>query len=131
MIVVYFLILISSVISGFGVGGGSVFLLVNSLLGKIEHKEAMIYSLIMFIAVGISNTIKNSRDKKKFNKKIFFKLIFFVIIGSVIGSYITRSLSEINLKKYFNVFMLFIGIYEIISSLLTIRNAQNITKERS
>lgn len=131
MIITYVLIFIASIISGLGIGGGSVFLLVNNIINNVEYKEAMVYSLVMFISVGISNTIKNISDNKKFNKKIFLKLIPFVVIGSVIGSIITNNIDDKNLKLYFNIFMVIIGIYEIISSLITMKNTQNNIKERS
>ncbi|MGB9679339.1 MAG: TSUP family transporter, partial [Thermoanaerobacteraceae bacterium] len=53
------------------------------------------------------------------NKKIIYKFTFYIVIsgilGSIIGSYLSIYMNAINLKKLFSIFLIIIGIYEIIS----------------
>ena len=61
-----FLILISivsGVVAGMGIGGGSIFILLTTIFNLLEHKQAQGYNLIMFIVVGIATTIYNIKNK--------------------------------------------------------------------
>ncbi|MEG1705706.1 MAG: TSUP family transporter [Clostridia bacterium] len=115
--------IISGIISGMGIGGGSIFVMLMTIFNILDHKTSMAYNLIMFIIVGISASINNIKNKK-FDKKIFFKIIIFCIIGSFIGVYFTKQVSEESLKVFFYVFILIIGIYEIISSLISFKKGK-------
>ena len=55
-----FLILISivsGVVAGMGIGGGSIFILLTTIFNLLEHKQAQGYNLIMFIYFHNVNTI--------------------------------------------------------------------------
>ena len=119
--------LFSGIISGMGIGGGSIFILLTTIFDLFSHKEAQSYNLIMFIAVGIGATYFNLKNKK-IDKKMFKKLIIPVCIGSVCGLLLVRIIKEESLKLFFYIFMLIIGIYEIISSLKNIIMTKNNTK---
>ena len=118
---------ISSVLAGMGIGGGAIFVLLSTIFLKIEQKEAQLLNLILFLAVSLSATIINIKNKKidfKLTKKILPSLLF----GSLIGTYFFNKINEQKLNKYFIYFLLLIGIYEIISSLMKMKKAKNITK---
>ena len=70
----------------------------------------------MFICVGITANISNIKNKS-FDKKLFLKLVIFTTIFAIIGVICSKNINENNIKLYFNIFILAIGIYEIISSL--------------
>ena len=108
--------IIGALMAGMGIGGGSIFVLLLTLFGVANHKEAIIYNLIMFICVGITATISNIKNKS-FDKKLFLKLVIFTTIFAIIGVICSKNIDETNIKLYFNIFILVIGIYEIISSL--------------
>ena len=114
----------SGIIAGMGVGGGSIFILLSTIFDVFEHKEAQAYNLIMFIVVGISATILNFKNKK-LNKDMFKKLIVPICIGSICGILLVKVIKEETLRLAFYIFMLFIGSYEIISSLKNIFSAKN------
>lgn len=114
----------SGIIAGMGVGGGSIFILLSTIFDIFEHKEAQAYNLIMFIVVGISATILNFKNKK-LNKDMFKKLIVPICIGSICGILLVKVIKEETLRLAFYIFMLFIGSYEIISSLKNIFSAKN------
>ncbi len=115
---------ISAVIAGMGVGGGSIFILLSTIFNIFEHKEAQGYNLIMFIVVGISATIFNLKNKN-IDKDLFKKIIIPICLGSIFGIFLVKKFDEKFLKNIFYYFMLFIGGYEIISSLKKIITAKN------
>lgn len=118
----------SAVLAGMGIGGGALFVILSTLFLGLDQKYAQTINLIMFIAVGISATISNIKDKKV-NFKIVKKSLFFLIIGSLIGTWLITKIDNQNLKKYFAYFLVAIGIYEIITSLIKIKKAKNNTKK--
>ena len=115
-IILVLIALISGIIAGMGVGGGSIFILLSTIFNVFEHKEAQSYNLIMFIVVGISAAISNLKNKK-LDLKMFKKLIIPVCIGSICGILLIKVINDKTLRLLFYIFMLFIGSYEIISSL--------------
>ena len=122
-----FLILISivsGVVAGMGIGGGSIFILLTTIFNLLEHKQAQGYNLIMFIVVGIATTIYNIKNKN-IDFKNLLKLILPVCVGSICGIFLLKIIDEKILKNYFYLFMVIIGFYEIFSSLKNIYKAKN------
>ena len=122
-----FLILISivsGVVAGMGIGGGSIFILLTTIFNLLEHKQAQGYNLIMFIAVGIASTIYNIKNKN-IDFKNLLKLILPVCAGSICGIFLLKIIDEKILKNCFYLFMVVIGFYEIFSSLKSIYKTKN------
>lgn len=123
-----FFIIISAILAGMGIGGGALFVILITNISKLPQKEAQALNLILFIAVSISSTISNIKDKK-INFKIVKEIFILLIIGSLIGTEIVKNINNENLKKYFSIFMLILGLYEIISSLIYAKKDKNINKK--
>lgn len=119
--------IISSIISGIGIGGGSIFILLVTILNLLDYKTAIVYNLIMYIVSGFTASLTNIKNKK-FDKKLFFKIIFLSLMGSFIGTYFAKGVETDQIKKYFYIFIMLLGLYEIISSLISIKNEKNITR---
>lgn len=115
---------LSGVLSGMGIGGGAIFILLSTLFSIFNQKQAQGYNLLMFIIVGIAATISNLKNKV-FDKKLFFKIIFLVAAGSIIGIYLAKITSEQNIRKYFYIFLVIIGLYEIIASIINLKKSKN------
>lgn len=105
--------MISGIITGLGMGGGSILILVLVNLMNIEQHTAQATNLIFFIPTAITAICVHIKNKN-IDKKVSKKLLLPVIFGSGFGAYLTRFNSAKSLKKYFGVFLLFIGIIEII-----------------
>lgn len=116
----------SGIISGMGIGGGSIFILLTTIFSIFSHKEAQAYNLIMFIVVGISATVFHIKNKS-IDKKMFGKILIPVCFGSICGILIAKNIEENMLKNIFYGFMLLIGGYEIITSLKNMINGKNNT----
>jgi len=120
-----FISIISGILAGMGVGGGAIFVLLSTRFSSLSQKEAQVLNLILFIFVGISATIENLKNKN-IDFKIFKKTLPLLLTGSIIGTQIFFNVDESSLKKYFNIFLLVVGIYEIITSLIKLKKANNI-----
>lgn len=116
--------IISTIIAGMGIGGGSIFILLTTIFNILEHKEAQGYNLIMFIVVGIVTTIYNIK-KKNIDVKNLLKLVIPVSIGSITGIFLLKIIDEKILKNCFYLFMVLLGIYEIFSSLKKMYKTKN------
>ena len=121
---IYFIACLSSFLSGMGIGGGSSFIILSLLFELLNIDQARTYNLILFISDGVFIIFKNLKNKKIFDKK-YFKSLFFIIIGCILGMILNKYINSEQIKKFFYMFMLIIGIYEIITSLINIKNENN------
>lgn len=120
---IYVLSGISSFISGMGIGGGAAFILFATLFSLADINNARAYNLILFVSLGISIILRNI-NKKALDKE-YFKSIIVIGIGCIIGYFFNKMIQENILKTTFYIFMIIIGVYEIISCLITIKNEKN------
>ena len=106
--------LISGIISGLGMGGGTILILLLTLLMNLDQHITQATNLIFFIPTAIVACIVNSKQKI-IDYKTGIKLIIFGIIGAVLGANLSFKINSQNLKKYFGIFLLVIESYEIIT----------------
>ncbi len=125
---IYLIACISSFLTGLGIGGGALFMLLSLMILNNNLNEIRAYNLLLFVSTGIIIFFKKISKEKLLDKK-YFHTIIFIIIGSVIGMLLSRIIDEDNIKKYYYYFTILIGSYEVISSLITIKNAKNNIKK--
>ena len=123
-IVLLLITIVSGILSGMGIGGGAIFIMLSTLFSIFSQKEAQGYNLLMFIVVGIFATISNFKNKV-FDKKLFLKIIFPIFIGSIAGMYLAKLVPDNDIRKYFYIFMIIIAIYEIIVSIINMKKSKN------
>ena len=105
---------ISGIVSGMGMGGGTILILCLSLfLGKEQH-IAQGANLIFFIPTAIVSIIINIKQKL-IKWKTGITVSIFGTIGAIIGAKISVSLDTNRLKIFFGIFLLCIAIFEIYS----------------
>ena len=106
--------IISGIISGTGMGGGTILIFLLTFVIGLEQHTAQATNLIFFIVTSISAVYVNIK-----NKNIDLKLAILIsicgIVGAVIGANSAIKTNVINLKKYFAIFLLIVAIYEIYS----------------
>ncbi len=106
---------LSGIISGMGIGGGSILIPALVLFHNIPQQEAQGINLIVFLPIASVALITHY---KKGN--IDFSFAKFIILGgiagAIIGSFLALKIDPLKLKKYFGFFLLLIGIYELYSS---------------
>ena len=103
---------ISGIVSGTGMGGGTILILCLSIFLGIDQKIAQATNLIFFIPTSIAAIYVNTKEKK-INLKVAKVIIFWGIIGAAIGAVIAQNIDTKILKKLFGIFLGFIALHEI------------------
>lgn len=105
---------VSGIVTGIGMGGGTILILLLSIIWKYNQHVAQATNLIFFIPTSIISIIVNLKEKN-INIKLASILSVFGIIGAGIGAYIGNSIEVNKLKKGFAVFLIIIAIHEVYS----------------
>ena len=106
--------LVSGVVSGTGMGGGTVLILLLTLIMGIDQHIAQATNLIFFIPTSIAAIITNWKYKLV-DKKIALWVSIGGTIGAVVGAIISNKTDVNKLRKYFGIFLAMIAIFEIYS----------------
>ena len=125
--------LVSGIVSGTGMGGGTILIFLLTNICGLEQHIAQATNLIFFIPTAITSIIINVK-----NKQIDFKagkdIIIYGIIGAIIGSFIAVDLPNQKLRKIFGIFLLIIAIfqvYEIYTSYIKAKKTDNKNSEEN
>lgn len=106
--------LVSGIVSGTGMGGGTVLILLLSLIMGIEQHIAQATNLVFFVPTSISAIITNWKYKLV-DKKVALWVSVFGVIGAITGAIISSKTNVEELKKYFGIFLAMIAVFEIYS----------------
>lgn len=106
--------LISGIVSGTGMGGGTVLILLLTIIMGTEQHIAQATNLVFFIPTSISAIIANWKYKLV-DKKVALWVSISGVIGAIIGAVISNKTDVEHLKKYFGIFLAIIAIFEIYS----------------
>ncbi len=103
--------LLSGIISGMGIGGGTVLIpALIFIVGTTQH-IAQSVNLSAFLPTALAALFIHAK-----NKHIRYKLAFHLMIagtlGAVLGSKLAVTLSSDTLRRMFGVFLLVMGVYE-------------------
>lgn len=101
----------SGIISGMGIGGGTILIPSLVLFMNLNQIEAQGINLIVFIPIAIVALITHKKEGN-IDTKYVKKIIIGGVVGAVIGSLIAIRLNPDNLRRYFGIFLMFIGLYE-------------------
>lgn len=105
--------LASGIISGMGIGGGAILIPALVIFVGPEQHIAQSVNLLFFIPtaiVALSVHIKN----KSIDFKMAFPIILAGLLGAYLGSRLALALPGVSLKKWFGLFLLFMGSYEFL-----------------
>ena len=106
--------IISGIVSGTGMGGGTILIFLLSFMLGIEQHIAQATNLIFFIPTSIVAIIVNFKNKNIDTKQAIIISIFGVL-GAVIGANIAIYMDVRMLKKGFGIFLIFVTLNEIYS----------------
>lgn len=99
--------IISGIITGMGMGGGSLLILILVSFMAIPQHVAQSINALYFIPTSIVSIIIHARNKN-INKKTAKRLLIPCALGSALGAYLTTFVKSESLKKYFGFFLLII-----------------------
>ena len=103
---------ISGIISGMGMGGGTILIFLLTTFAGIEQHIAQATNLIYFIPTAISAIIVNYKEKN-IDTKLAISVSIFGIIGAIIGTKFAVNTDVQKLRKLFGIFLAIIAIHEI------------------
>lgn len=106
--------LVSGIVSGTGMGGGTILIFLLSVVMGIEQHVAQAANLIFFIPTSIVAIIVNLKNKN-IDLKLAIIISIFGILGAIIGANISIHINVTILKKCFGIFLAIIAIHEIYS----------------
>ena len=104
--------IIAGIVTGLGMGGGTILILLLSLFMNLDQHIAQWANLVFFIPTSLAAIAINIKQKNV-DFKLAVNISIFGILGSIIGVLISEKIPSAHLKKYFAVFILIIAVHEI------------------
>lgn len=116
--------LLSGIVSGTGMGGGTILIFLLTIICNIDQHVAQATNLIFFIPTSIMAIIVNLKNKN-INLKLGIYIAIFGILGAIIGANIAVYTDVNLLKKYFGGFLVIIVLHEIYSIFKEYKKGKN------
>lgn len=120
--------IISGMVSGTGMGGGTILILILSVFIGVEQHIAQATNLVFFVPTSITAIITTIKDKL-IDWKIGIPVAISGVFGAIIGAKISVKMDVNHLKKYFGYFLILITIYEIYSLIKSYKKDKNINNK--
>ena len=109
MVIIGFL---SGIISGMGIGGGTILIPALSIFFNYEQHTAQNFNLIYFIPTAIIALFTHAKSGN-IEKTVLWKIVLFGLIGAGVGAFAAINMEADILRKCFGGFLLIMGILEI------------------
>jgi len=106
--------LISGIVSGTGMGGGTILIFLLSIFMGVDQHVAQATNLVFFVPTSISAILTNLKQKL-IDWKLGITIAILGVIGAIIGAKLSFKTDVEHLKRYFGIFLAGIAIYEIYS----------------
>lgn len=104
--------LVSGIVSGTGMGGGTILIFLLTFLCGLEQHIAQATNLIFFIPTSIVAIIVNIKNKN-IDLKLATIISIFGILGAIIGANLSVHTDVKVLRKFFGIFLAIIASHEI------------------
>ena len=124
----FFTGIISGTISGTGMGGGTILILILSVFMGVEQHIAQATNLVFFVPTAIAAIITTIKEKM-INWSIGITVAISGIIGAIFGAKLSVKMDVNHLKKYFGIFLILITIYEVYSLIKTYKKEKKINNK--
>ena len=105
----------TGVLSGWGVGGGTLLLVVMTLFLGVGHREAQAINLLFFLPTAAVSLFFH-KEKGFLDKETFRQAAVPGVIAALAGAALSMAIDVEILKKPFGIFLLYSGGSMLISS---------------
>lgn len=112
MILLAFIGFLSGIISGMGIGGGTILIPALVMLTDMNQQALQGINLIYFIPTAVIALITHLKNDNV-EKSVVKPIVLYGMIGAVAGSLAALALDSEILRKIFAVFLVFMGICEL------------------
>ena len=114
--------LVSGVIAGMGMGGGTLLIPILTIFLEVEQHNAQGINLLAFVPTAVVAIVIHAKNKL-ISFKVGIPIIIGGIISAIVGSLIAMQLSSQVLKRVFGVFLLLIGIWQIVFTIVSSKDS--------
>lgn len=104
--------LAAGIISGMGIGGGTILIPALVLVLNPEQHIAQSVNLLFFIPTAVVALVIHIKNKR-IDFKMAIPIVIFGLCGAYLGSWLAARLSSGNLKHLFGAFLLVMSVYEM------------------
>lgn len=112
--------LVSGVVGGMGMGGGTLLIPILSIFLGFAQKDAQGINLLVFIPMSIVALVVHIKNKLV-DFRVGIPIVLIGVVFSVVGSMIANKLSNNNLRTYFGVFLLLVGVFQFVQTFINSR----------
>ena len=114
---------ISGIVSGTGMGGGTILILLLTFMCGLEQHIAQATNLIFFIPTSIVAIIVNIKNKNV-DLKLASMISIFGILGAIVGANLSINTDVNVLRKFFGIFLAIIAMHEIYTIIKTYKKGK-------
>lgn len=122
--------ILGGVLGGMGMGGGTLLIPLLTIFLNISQQNAQGINLIAFLPMSIIAIIIHAK-----NHLIKFKFAILVsvagVISSLFGAYLAGIVSSQNLSFWFGIFLIVLGIFQILSFWIFPKNLKNSNSKKT
>lgn len=115
--------LLSGIVSGLGIGGGTILIPALILLYDLEQQTAQNINLIYFIPTALIALVSHMKQGNV-EKKLVRPLVLYGIAGAIAGAFLAVRMESALLRKIFGGFLFAMGIYEFFKKKETEENRE-------
>lgn len=130
-IIIFIIIgIIGGIIGGMGMGGGTLLIPLLTLFTGLEQHEAQAVNLAAFIPMSAVALIIHAK-----NKLLDFGYLLTValpaVIASVPASVLVKYVGGRSLSRYFGIFLILLGIYQLVTLIINKVRQYKINKDKN
>lgn len=118
---------IAGVLGGMGMGGGTLLIPLLTIFLNIDQHVAQGINLLVFLPMAIVALIFHFKNKLVEIKKTWVMIIC-AVASSIGGSFLSFSLKSEQLRIYFAIFLIVLGIFQFVSIFIFRKNFKQKTK---
>lgn len=103
---------VTGILSGFGVGGGTLLLIYMTVFAHVEQDAAQAINLLYFLPTAATALLYHKKNGY-LRKDVAKPAILWGLCGTALGAWMATSLDVAILRKGFGIFLLFVGVHEL------------------
>jgi len=119
--------IVSGIVGGMGMGGGTLLIPILTIFLGFAQKNAQAINLLVFIPMSLVTLIIHIKNKLV-DFRVGIPIVISGVIFSVFGSILASILSNELLQKIFAIFLLLVGINQVIQTIIAIKNKNKTSK---
>lgn len=104
--------LVTGVLSGFGIGGGTLLLIYMTSFAHLDQDLAQGINLLYFLPTAATALIGHKKNGY-LRKEAAWPAILCGLVGTALAAWAATALNVEVLRKCFGVFLLFVGLHEL------------------